>query len=98
MVRDFRFTYSRTFSAAFPEFDLVRNAMYTDPDDQSVWLYHRWLVGTGKRCSFQRVLSVLSEIQGEDREVLQREIEVIKELLAEQPDSKCTCDPASFPP
>lgn len=30
------------------EFDLVRNAMYTDPDDQSVWVYHRWLVGSGR--------------------------------------------------
>ncbi|PFH50050.1 hypothetical protein AMATHDRAFT_146065, partial [Amanita thiersii Skay4041] len=29
------------------EFELVRNAMYTDPDDQSVWIYHRWLIGTG---------------------------------------------------
>jgi geranylgeranyl transferase type-2 subunit alpha len=32
----------------FLEFDLVRNAMYTDPADQSVWMYHRWLVGCGK--------------------------------------------------
>ena len=30
------------------EFDLVKNAMYTDPEDQSVWIYHRWLVGDGK--------------------------------------------------
>ncbi|CCM02932.1 uncharacterized protein FIBRA_05047 [Fibroporia radiculosa] len=30
------------------EFDLVKNAMYTDPGDQSVWIYHRWLVGQGK--------------------------------------------------
>ncbi|KAI0928853.1 hypothetical protein AcW2_004724 [Taiwanofungus camphoratus] len=29
------------------EFELVKNAMYTDPDDQSVWIYHRWLVGRG---------------------------------------------------
>ncbi|KAI8998770.1 rab-protein geranylgeranyltransferase [Trametes punicea] len=30
------------------EFDLVKNAMYTDPNDQSVWIYHRWLIGTGE--------------------------------------------------
>jgi len=32
-----------------PEFELARNAMYTDPNDQSVWMYHRWLVGLGER-------------------------------------------------
>jgi len=53
------------------EFELVRNAMYTDPEDQSVWMYHRWLIGPG-----------------DDREVLEREVGVIKELLDEQPDSK----------
>lgn len=30
-----------------PEFELVRNAMYTDPGDQSVWIYHRWLIAEG---------------------------------------------------
>ncbi|KAJ3815764.1 rab-protein geranylgeranyltransferase, partial [Lentinula aff. lateritia] len=29
------------------EFNLVQNAMYTDPRDQSVWIYHRWLIGSG---------------------------------------------------
>lgn len=30
------------------EFELLRNAMYTDPNDQSVWMYHRWLMGLGE--------------------------------------------------
>ena len=29
------------------EFELVRQALWTDPGDQSGWLYHRWLVGSG---------------------------------------------------
>ncbi|KAF8184919.1 rab-protein geranylgeranyltransferase [Mycena galopus ATCC 62051] len=53
------------------EFELVRNAMYTDPNDQSVWIYHRWLMGAG-----------------DDKDVLNREITIIQELLDEQSDSK----------
>jgi geranylgeranyl transferase type-2 subunit alpha len=32
------------------EFELVRQAMFVDPDDQSVWTYHSWLIGLGE-CS-----------------------------------------------
>jgi len=26
------------------EFELIQNAMYTEPADQSVWFYHQWLI------------------------------------------------------
>lgn len=27
------------------EFELIRQAMFVDPEDQSVWTYHSWLIG-----------------------------------------------------
>ena len=37
------------------DFELLKMAMYMDHNDQSVWLYHRWLIGDGKHCFFFRV-------------------------------------------
>jgi hypothetical protein len=32
-----------------PDFTLIQQAAYTEPDDQSAWLYHRWLLLTTKQ-------------------------------------------------
>eukprot|EP01133_Synstelium_polycarpum_P007478 gene7478-8749_t len=66
------------FEKVKEEFELVRNAVFTDPKDQSPWIYHKWLVGTIKAipdCNY--------------KDVLKNEIEQILDLLDMEPDSKC---------
>jgi len=49
------------------EFELVRNAMYTDPEDQSVWVYHRWLVGSGEDAELlKREIQAIRELLEEE--------------------------------
>ena len=74
------------------EFDLVKNAMYTDPNDQSVWIYHRWLIGPGEHPPAYALCEYSADvILGDNQSIVEREIVSIQELLEEQPDSKCEC-------
>jgi len=45
------------------ELELVKQALYVDPYDQSSWIYHRWLIGTGSnKALLLRELSMIKEL------------------------------------
>ena len=66
------------------ELELIKGAIYTDPDDQSVWLYHRWLCNPD---SASAQLHPLAPTNTEDHiACLDTEMLMIDELLEEDPD------------
>lgn len=61
------------------ELDYVKQAFYTEPDDQSAWIYHRWLLSISKKIDSQN-----------HRDVVCNELSACKELLEIEQDSKWT--------
>lgn len=61
------------------ELDYVRQAFYTEPDVQSMWFYHRWLLAGAPAKGAQVTL---------DEDVLSDELNAFDELLQLEPDAK----------
>lgn len=63
------------------ELEYIRQAIYTDPDDQSSWIYHEWLI--------TKATDIVADQTVEERvDVVKGEIDSIKELYDVEPDSK----------
>ncbi|KAJ1918926.1 Rab geranylgeranyltransferase [Mycoemilia scoparia] len=57
------------------EKEMIKTAIYTDPEDQNAWLYHEWLVSI--QPSLEKKNTMVQEL-----------VETIKELLELEPDCK----------
>jgi geranylgeranyl transferase type-2 subunit alpha len=70
------------------EFDLISQALNTDPYDQSLWFYHQYLIYTlNSKCPHDR--AVVLTLSDQDRlNRLQTEIIAIKEILEDTTDCK----------
>ena len=77
------------FADRVVELQLILEALYTDPYDQSLWFYHTYLTTTFSASSQMKSFSIVPSLTIDEQvEYLDAEIEKLRELLPEADDCK----------
>lgn len=69
------------------EFEFVQEAFYTDPDVQSTWFYHRWLLASAPQ---------QGKAGERDRKIWERELKMCNELLEIEPNARFALHAKAF--
>jgi len=70
------------------EIDLITQALYTDPYDQSLWFYHQYLMTTLSPKVPERALVVRTLTRHERMEYLDAQLDLLKDMLDGTDDCK----------
>jgi geranylgeranyl transferase type-2 subunit alpha len=72
------------------EYALVRQALFTEPEDQAGWMYHRWLTAQTKNANeaFAAPGEDAAAAAAAKRDVFAGEADALRELCALEPDCK----------
>ncbi|EEB08648.2 rab geranylgeranyltransferase alpha subunit [Schizosaccharomyces japonicus yFS275] len=72
------------------ELDTIHQAIFTDPEDSSSWIYHRWLMGFCHAPNENALLLPPTKEQCAD--LLRQEINLIHELYEMEPENRWCCE------
>ena len=71
------------------ELELLRRTIATDPEDQSLWFYYRWLVGSNTAVRDEGAIAPGMK-RGIRIAILEDQIEWLGELLEGHPECECS--------
>ncbi|KWU46070.1 protein prenylyltransferase [Rhodotorula sp. JG-1b] len=80
----------RNFHTWDYQFEFVRQALWSDPNDQSAWLYHRWLVGRADEATLRREIEDCVQLRTEEPQCrwILESLVAYKRMLAQNLDAR----------